>query len=257
MKNMVGIIQARVNSTRLPNKVLLDLKGKTVMERVIERVQRSRLVEDVIVATTMEEQDLELALLCEKRGVKVYRGSEEDVLDRYYQAARVFLIKDIVRITADCPLIDPMIIDEAIGLYTSMKADYVSNALRETFPDGEDVEVFSFETLENAWKNAKLYSEREHVTSYIRKHPEFFKIENLICKQNLSQKRWTLDEKKDYEFIKLIYENLYNEGDGNFGMREILEFLKRYPECEKINSGIKRNEGYMKSLQKDKIFDGN
>lgn len=251
--NIAAVIQARLGSTRLPGKVLLDLEGKRVLERVIERVKSGNLIDDVIVATTIKKEDLKIVKLCADIGISVYCGSEDDVLDRYYQAARLFKIEHIVRITSDCPLIDPDIIDEVINLHLGEKADYTSNTLKETYPDGEDVEVITFEALRKAWRDSSLASEREHVTPYIRKNPDKFKLANLECSEKLYQKRWTLDNPEDYEFIKIVYKNLYNRNP-IFGMGEILEFLNERPEIEKINKMIKRNEGYLKSLKEDKTL---
>lgn len=251
MKDRIcAIIQARLGSTRLPNKVLLDLEGKNVLERVIERVKGSRLIEEVFVATTMLKEDLKIVKLCVTKGIRVYCGSENDVLDRYYQAARLMDVKQLVRITADCPLIDPKIIDEVIKLHLKNKDDYTSNIIKETFPDGEDIEIFTFKALSQAWQKSRLASEREHVTSYIRKHPEIFKLSNLEYPVNLSGKRWTLDEIKDYEFIRLIYKKLSRK-KRIFGMSNILCLLEAHPEYEKINQKITRNAGYLKSLKED------
>jgi len=251
--SIVAIIQARVGSTRLPGKVLKKIEGRTVLEHVINRVQAAKKIDDIVIATTVKKKDLEIVQLCAKLGISIFCGSEDDVLDRYYQTARLFKAEHIVRITSDCPLIDPMVIDEVIELYFQKKADYASNTMIKTFPDGLDTEVFSFKTLKIAWKNAKLSSEREHVTPYIWKNPNIFKIVNLKCEYNLNDKRWTIDEAEDFEFIKIIYKNLYLE-DSLFGMRKILDFLKTHPEVEEINKGIVRNEGYLKSLKKDKII---
>lgn len=248
MNNIIAVIQSRIGSTRLPGKVLLNLEGKTVLERVIERVKNSKLIKEVIVATTLLKEDLKIVKLCAEMGIKVYCGSGEDVLDRYFQVARILQPRHIVRITADCPLIDPKVIDGIIKLHLKEKADYTSNTLKATFPDGEDVEVFTFQALKKAWKNARLFFEREHVTPYIRKHPALFKHANLSYAADLSRKRWTLDEKEDYRFIKLIYKNLFKKRSV-FGMEEILEFLCEHPDYEKINYRIKRNEGYLKSLK--------
>lgn len=248
----IAIIQARLGSTRLPGKVLLDLEGKTVLEHVIERVKASELINDVVVATTIRKEDLRIIKLCAGLGISVYCGSVDDVLDRYYQAARLFKADHIVRITSDCPLMDPMVIDEVIALHIREKADYTSNTIKETYPDGEDVEVFTFDALKKAWKNANLASEREHVTPYLRKNPAFKKA-SLEFKKDLSHKRWTLDNPEDYEFIKLIYKNLYNKTQ-LFGMDEILKFIDKNPEVEKINKSILRNEGYLKSLKEDKTL---
>jgi len=250
--NTVAIIQARISSTRLPGKVLKKIEGKTVLEHVINRTKAAKNISDVVVATTVKKEDIKIVQLCANLGISVFRGSENDVLDRYYQAARLFKAEHIVRITSDCPLIDPMVIDQVIELYFRKKADYASNTMIETYPDGLDTEVFSFKTLKMAWENAKLSSEREHVTPYIRKNPNILKLVNLKCNIDLKNKRWTIDESKDFEFIKTIYKNLYHK-NALFGMKAILNFLKKYPEIEEINKNIIRNEGYLKSLKEDKI----
>ncbi|MDD5431460.1 MAG: glycosyltransferase family protein [Candidatus Omnitrophica bacterium] len=245
-----AIIQARTGSTRLPSKVLLRILDKSILEYVVERVRHSKHIDTVIVATTDNNEDLEIAELMKGISVSVFRGSENDVLDRYYKAASFFNIQNIVRITADCPLIDPFVIDCVIKRYFSVRADYCSNILEHTFPDGEDVEVFSFKTLSTAWKEAKLGSEREHVTPYIINNPGSFKLENVKSEVGLSDKRWTLDRKEDYDFIKKVIENLYPTNP-NFRMSDVLKFVRDNPECEDINKNIIRNEGYLKSLQKD------
>lgn len=250
---IISIIQARCGSTRLPNKVLLDLEGKTVLEHVINRVKGSRLISDVFVATTIKKIDLIIVKLCAELGVNVYCGSEDDVLDRYYQISKLVKPKHIVRITADCPVIDPKIIDQVIDLHIKENADYTTNTFGETFPDGEDVEVFSFESLKEASEKAKLSSEREHVAPYIRNNPGKFKHASLNYQDNLSNKRWTLDNQEDYEFLKIIFKNIYQQNP-LFSMDDILEFLKKNPEIEKINNHIMRNEGYAKSLREDKII---
>lgn len=253
MSRIIAIIQARTGARRLPNKILLRLEGKTVLEHVIDRVRRSRLVDEIIVATTVLENDLNIVKLCSSKTIRVYCGAEDDVLDRYYQAARLLRAHHIVRITADCPLIDYKIIDQVISLHLERKSDYTANTIKETFPDGEDVEIFKFKTLNKAWQNARISSEREHVSAYIRKHPKLFKLANLASKENFSSYRWTLDEKEDYEFIKLIYKKLYRK-NRFFGMYEICKLLKQHPEYAMINNRFKRNEGYSKSLKQDKIL---
>lgn len=253
MRKIIAVIQARSGSIRLHGKVLFNLEGKTVLERVVERVKRSKFIEETVVATTILKEDLEIIALCSTKGIRVYAGSENDVLDRYFQAASLLEARHIVRITADNPLIDYQIIDKGINLHLVKKADYTTNTLKESFPDGEDVEILTFETLKRAWKNAKWSSEREHVTPYVRKHPELFKIVNFTYNKDLSGKRWTLDQKDDYEFIKLIYKNL-GKKNRYFGMDEILRFLKRHPQYEKVNSEMLRNEGYLKSLKEDRIL---
>jgi len=251
--NVITIIQARMGSTRLPGKVLLTLEGKTVLEHIVERVKSSKHLDDVVVATTISKDDLRIVELCANLGISVYCGSEEDVLDRYYQTAKLFKADNIVRITSDCPVIDPRIIDEVLSLHLHENTDYTSNTIKETYPDGQDVEVFTFAALKTAWKNAKLASEREHVTPYIRSNPDIFKHISLEYKDDLSQKRWTLDNVEDLEFLRLLYKYLYNKNP-LFGMDEILALISEKPEIEKINQHIIRNEGYLKSLKEDKTI---
>lgn len=254
MKKACAIIQARTDSTRLPGKVLLKILDKSILEYVIERVRRAKRVERIVVATSVKRADLKIVNLASGLGVSVYRGSEEDLLDRYYQAARLFNVKDIIRITADCPLMDPQVIDDVVERYFESGADYCSNYLEPTFPDGEDVAVFGLDTLYKTWKDANLLSEREHVTPYMWKHPDKFKIVGFKNAVDLSGKRWTLDEEEDFRFIKTVFESLY-PGKQDFGMKDLLEFLKANPRVEEINRGIVRNEGYLKSLRKDRIVD--
>ena len=251
---VLAIIQARTGSTRFPGKVLKMIEGKTVLEHVIARVQASKLVNATIVATTVNIEDLAIVKLSDELQVSVYCGSEDDVLDRFYQAAKPLLPTIIVRITADCPLIDPSIIDQTIDLFLQSSVDYVSSQLEERLPDGEDVEVFSFTALFRAWREARLTSEREHVTPYIRNNPASFKVLGLPVEANHSQQRWTLDNREDYDFIKIIYARLYSNNHF-FGMKEILALLSKEPGLADINKHIGRNEGYVKSLREDKLID--
>ena len=249
---ILAIIQARMGATRLSGKVMLDLEGKTVLERVIERVRAAKLVDQVMVATTSDYKDKRIIDLCNKIGVRAFGGSENDVLDRYYQAALMVKPDQVVRITADCPLMDPKIIDKVIVRHLDEAADYTANILKETFPDGEDVEVFRFAVLHKTWQESVLASEREHVTPYIRKNGEIFKLVNVISDTNLSNRRWTLDNPEDYEFIRTVYKRLYHLGP-TFGMADILALLEREPDIEVANKHIQRNEGYKKSLREDRV----
>lgn len=251
---VILIIQARTGSSRLPNKVLMELCGKPMLQHVIERVGKCRRIDKVVVATTLLDGDDPIEKLCKELHVDCYRGSENDVLDRYYQAARLYCPKHVVRITADCPLIDSRIIDSIIDIHIKGEYDYTSNTLVETYPDGLDTEVFRYEALEKAWKMAKLASEREHVTPYI-KFKDSFKRFSVERTPSLAQKRWTVDTNRDFEFIEQIYNNLYYQ-DSNFGMDNILEFLRKNIELEQINANIIRNEGYKKSLENDYIVEG-
>ncbi len=249
----LAIIQARTGSTRLPNKVLASLGGKTVLEHVVSRVLKSKFIDEVVVATTFHKEDLRIVELCAKNNIRVFVGSVDDVLDRYYQLAKLLKPENVVRITADCPLIDPEVIDSVIIKHHKSKNDYTANTYEtETFPDGEDIEIFKFETLKRAWEEAALFSEREHVTVYIKNNPKIFKLGNLQSKVFLGDKRWTIDDLEDLNFMERVFEGLYEE-DNFFGMDKILKFLKENPEIEKINNHIGRNMGLKKSLDNDKI----
>ena len=207
MKYLV-MIQARCGSSRLPNKVLKDIAGKTDLQWVIERVRRSRLIDEVMVVTSIDKNNLPLIRLCTELGVRVFVGSENDVLDRYYQAARLLQPEYVVRITADCPLFDWRYLDMAIEQLED-GTDYMAE-LTESFPDGLDIEIIRYPALKRMWKEAGLSSEREHVTMYIKNHPEQFAIQNLECPiAGIGAKRWTLDQDEDYELICNIIIILY------------------------------------------------
>jgi len=247
---ILAIIQARSSSRRLPGKVFLDLAGRTVLERVIERVGQAKKISKVIVATSDKQADDRLAELCKQAGADCFRGSEDDVLDRYYRAARHFGFSNIVRITGDCPVIDPEVIDQVVALYQSENLDYASNVIPPTWPDGLDTEIFSLNALEKAWREARINSAREHVTVYMWQNPALFKQKHLLNPINLSNRRWVLDNPEDYELIKEIYGQLY-PSQPNFRLKDLLEFFSAHPELEKVNQNIKRNEGLAKSLQED------
>lgn len=252
MKNL-AIIQARMGSKRLPGKVLMDLAGKPVIQHVVERVSQSKTIDKVVVATSVDENNLNLIEYCARKKIQVFVGSEDDVLDRYYQAAKLFKPENIVRITADCPLMDPAIVDKTVESHLNKKTvEYTTNTLQPTYPDGEDVEVFTWEALEISWQEAKLLSEREHVTPYIRNNPTKFRIHSVENEKDFSGKRWTLDTQEDYKFIASIFNKLYGRNPF-FGMSEILALLNEAPDLETINSHFKRNENYEKSMQNDKV----
>lgn len=253
MKYLV-LIQARCGSARLPNKVLKDIAGKTDLQWVIERVKKSQRIDEVMVITSIEKNNLPLIKLCADLNTRIFIGSEEDVLDRYYQAAKLFDPEYVVRITADCPLFDWRFLDMAIE-QLEHDTDYMA-ALTESFPDGQDIEIMKFSALKAAWKRAKLRSEREHVTLYIKNHPKDFVLQNLECPiKGIGSKRWTLDENEDYELIYRIYENFVSRGNEEFVTEDILDFLKENPELEMINEKYARNEGLKKSLVHDKIIE--
>jgi spore coat polysaccharide biosynthesis protein SpsF (cytidylyltransferase family) len=249
---VLAIIQARKGSTRLPSKVLLDLGGKTALEHVICRIQQSKLSDELIVATTVNREDLHIVGLCADLGVSVYCGCEEDPLERYYQATRLFGGSHIVRIKADCPLIDPKIVDEAISLHLASGADYTGNTIQRTYPIGQDVEVLTSQTLTKLWQSADLFSEREHITIRIPKHPDSFRIQHLEYGEDLSGKRWTMDNPEDYEFLRIIFNNLFPVNP-TFGMSDVLDFLSENPELEKINAHISVDAGVQKSMREDRV----
>lgn len=241
-----------MNSSRLPGKVLIDLMGKPVIHHVIERVRESRHLDDVIVATTRTPADDPLVRYLEtEESAQVFRGSESDVLDRYYRCARERGCELIVRITADDPLKDADVIDQAIGyMLDEPDLDYCSNTLEPTYPEGLDVEVVKFSALSRAHQEARLQSEREHVTPYIWKNESIFNLRNFQHDEDLSGWRWTLDNPADLDFIKAVYGQFAKAGS-TFSCWEVISYLKRNPHLVEINSGTIRNEGYIRSLTED------
>lgn len=252
IKNLV-IIQARMGSTRLPGKVLKQIEGKTVLEHIINRLNACRYVDEVLVATSIEREDLAIVAECIKIGIRVFCGSEKDVLDRYYQVARLVKPHNIIRITADCPLHDVDVVDMVIKKHMEENNDYTSNTLKETFPDGLDVEIMKYEILKEAWEQANMASQREHVTQYII-HNEKYKKGSIICEKDYGEERWTLDTESDFRFISKVYSVLY-EKNHLFGMRDILGLLELCPELKTINSNVERNEGLKKSILNDYIIE--
>ena len=246
------IIQARCGSSRLPEKVLMDLACKSVVERVVERVQKSKKIDNLLVATSMQKNNLPLIERVARNGVQVFVGSESDVLDRYYQAARLFNSEYVIRVTADCPLIDHMFIDQMIEQIDE-KTDYVSADL--SFPVGVGAEIIKTKVLNQAWQEARLASEREHVTLFVSNHPERFNIKTLNCEyKNASRVRLTLDHPEDYELISIIYNHFAKLGRADdFGTLDVLKFLEQNPKLKKINEHIDRQEGLDKSLAQDRF----
>ena len=241
-KNIVCIVQARMGSTRLPGKVMKEIMGKSMLVHIIERLKKSRLIDKIVIATTKNKDNLILKLAQEYK-VKTFIGSEEDVLDRYYQAAKKYKANIVVRITSDCPLIDSDVIDKVTRYYLENKSrlDYVTNTLSRSYPRGLDVEVFSFNALEKAWREAKKPYQREHVTPYIYEHPEIFHLANIRNNEDLSYMRWTVDEEKDLKFVREVYKRLYKEGEV-FLMQDILNLLKKEPQLMDINKEVKQKK---------------
>ena len=244
---IVAIIQARMGSTRFPGKVLKPICGKTMIFHVISRIKEAKRIHEIVVATTSSKKDDRLVRKLENiDGVTVFRGSEDDVLDRYYRAAQQISAEVIIRITSDCPLIDPAIMDRMIEVYVKRitertPVDYLSNTLVRTFPRGLDVEVFSLNALERAFHEAKKYYQREHVTPYIWQHPRKFTLECFKSNKDLSFHRWTVDEKEDLQLIREIYRELYGEGRC-FHFKEVIDLFTRRPHLYEINAHITQKE---------------
>ncbi len=242
-----------MGSSRLPGKMGKKIiNNKSTLELMIERLKRIKSEHHLLVATTNLEQDNYLEEICKKCNITCFRGHPSDVLDRYYHAALSSNSVDIiVRLTGDCPLHDPDLIDYAIHYFKTQSFDYLSNGFPETFPDGLDVEVMTFSALKKAYLEAKKPMEREHVTPFIRDNKDLFSCGNFQQEEDYSHYRWTLDEAKDLEFITKIYEALYVK-DPNFSTRDIIQLLEKKPELLEINKEIPRNEGYNK---KDNKYD--
>lgn len=241
------IIQARTDSKRFPKKVLKLINGKSVLWHVINQCKKTNL--EIIVATTKRKKDDPIINIAKKSKIKWFRGSKNDVLDRYYQAAKKFNLKWIIRITADCPVIDPKESMKVVKYLKTKNVDYV--ALDDnTYPDGLDTEGFTFQSLEKAWKNARLISEREHVTPYIKKNK--CKKATIRYKENLSNLRFTIDYDEDLLFLKSLFEKI--EDKESINLKQILRILKENPKLVNINKSHFRNEGYQKSIRNDKII---
>ena len=234
--NTVAVIQARMGSSRLPGKVLMDLGGETTLARVVRRLKRSRQVTKIVVATTTACGDQSIIRECEHLQVVCFRGEEQDVLDRYYQAARANAADAAVRITSDCPLIDPELVDETVEVFRDEHADYASNVFPRTYPRGLDTEVFSFDALDRAWREAREAHQREHVTPYLYEHPQIFKLASLSGAADYSRYRWTLDTLEDLELLRTIYSRFHGRDD--FSWKEVLRLMEREPELAELNSQV-------------------
>jgi len=245
-----AIVQARMTSKRLPGKVLLPLAGIPVLRHVVTRLEKCVSVGRIIVATSTESSDDPIAQLADEIGIHVFRGSLDDVLGRYRQASTTFGVSDILRITADCPAIDPAIIDEVVVRYFNGSFDYFG--LGGEFPNGLDCTVISAAALEKAEALAVRKSDREHVGPYIERHPESFRIGAYSPFTGQYHHRWTLDEPEDYQLLTAIFETLF-PGNPVFGHREILKLLQDRPELLRVNAGVTRNEGYLKSIRDEEL----
>lgn len=241
--NVVCIVQARVGSSRLPGKVLKKICGKTVLEHDINRLKLASRIDEIVIATTIEAQDNQIVEEAKRLGVKYFRGSENDVLSRYYYAAKENNADIVVRVTSDCPCIDYNILDNMIEMFIEQNGsvDYVSNTIERTYPRGYDGEVFSFEALEKAFNNAEKCYEREHVTPYLYDLNNNFKILQYKNCHDYSKYRVTLDTKEDFQVIESIYEALF-KNEVYFSLNDVIDFLEKNPEIATINEKIKQKK---------------
>jgi spore coat polysaccharide biosynthesis protein SpsF len=237
----VAIVQARMTSTRLPGKVLRPIMGRPMLSYQLERVGRARKLDQIVVATTTNAEDDPIVAFCTASGVAVARGSEADVLSRYSAAAQAFDAGIVVRLTSDCPLIDPDLIDLAVGQFKQAKGtcDYLSNMLEPTYPYGMAVEVMSASALRAAAAEADSPAEREHVTPFMYWRPERFRLQSLTMKPDLSHHRWTVDTPEDFELVSRVLEALY-PARPEFHQQDVLDLLGRHPDWVKINSHVEQ-----------------
>ena len=242
-----------MGSTRFPGKVMVELNDNhNVLDYVINQLRFSKSIKNLIIATTFLEEDDIIVEYAKKNNLEYFRGEPLDVLDRYYQCAKKFSLETIVRMTSDSPFLDPLIVDKTVNKFQEDDFDFVSNNLIRTFPIGIDTEVFSFKTLEQAWKEAKLPSEREHVTTFIKKNKEVFKIYNLENNQKIPIYRLTIDRREDLEFLKKIAANIKKKP---ILMNDVYQLFAQKPAIlELYNDKMNLTEGYNKSLKEDEEF---
>jgi spore coat polysaccharide biosynthesis protein SpsF len=233
---IVAIIQARMGSSRLPGKVLRDIQGESMLARVLNRLRRTRCIDELLVATTDGAADDRVVQECGRWSVPVFRGNEDDVLDRYLRAAQWANADAVVRITSDCPLIDPEVTDTTVRAFLSGKTDYASNMLVRAYPRGLDSEVMTMQALERAWREADQPYQRAHVTPYIYENAALFRLLSVTGDADFSQHRWTVDTEEDLEFVRAIYERLGNRPA--FSWQDVLAVLEREPELIEINRSV-------------------
>ena len=241
-----------MGSTRLPGKVMKLVDGKNPsLFHTINQLKSCKTLDKIIVATTNENEDDIIENYVKNIGIDVFRGSSDDVLDRYFQCAKSNNFSAVVRITADCPIIDPNIVDEGVKIFSSGIYDYVTNTFPRSFPDGNETEVFSITSLKTAWRNSKLPSEREHVTPYFRNNAKIFRIKNFAFTSDISNLRWTVDYEEDVLLVKNLISKIKSRP---IILSDILDVLKKHPEFIEINNAHNPDEGLKKSLEKDKQF---
>ena len=242
MTEIIAIVQARMGSTRLPGKVMMNLIGKPMLVHELSRIARSKQIKSFVVATTTSKSDDCIVSLCKDQNWHYFRGNEADVLDRYYQCAKQYSANIIVRLTADCPLIEPILIDRVIEefIQKSPDVDYVSNIIpKRTFPQGLDTEVMSFSALERSWIEDKNPTLREHVTQYILRNPDKFKISGVTNDRDISNLRWTVDTKEDFKLINEVYSFF---GNNQFSWSDVLDLMNKKPELRLINQNVRQKE---------------
>ncbi len=251
---VLAIVQARMSSTRLPGKVMRRISGRPMLWHVVNRLRAVEGLDGIVVATSTDPSDDVVASWCRREGTALFRGDLTDVLSRYHGAASEFGAGTVVRITADCPMIDPLLVERAVREFLRTPGlDYLG--LDGSYPDGLDTEVFSFSALERAFKEAALPSEREHVTPYIWKNRDRFRVRSLSHHEDLSHMRWTVDDGRDLEFVRRVF-GAFACPLRVFYMEEVLELLERVPELSDLNSSTIRNEGYLKSLAAEARLSG-
>lgn len=238
---VTAIIQARMGSTRFPGKILKKVNGKPLLLHQIERLKRSNLIDALIIATTSSKKDDEVVEFCEKYNLLYYRGSEDNVLERYYKAWKKYGGDIVVRLTSDCPIIDSKIVDETISYFLNNSYDYVSNTLQRTFPRGLDTEVFSSEALKLTYEKANLKSEKEHVTPYIYNNPLLFKIGGYKGSKDYSNYRWTVDTKDDFELISKIL-GAFEGRENELTLETGIDLMKKYPDWAQINNHVEQKK---------------
>lgn len=241
----VCIIQARLGSTRLPSKVLRPILGRPMLSYMIERVRRIERLDEILIATTELDSDQPIVDFCRKEKISVFRGNEKDVLDRYYQAAKFIRAEVVVRLTSDCPLIDPAVVDQILDTFYQHcpEIDFVGNVKPATFPDGMDTEIFSFNALERSWKETKNPLEREHVTPYFYDEPGRFRALNVEAKEDLSRYRVTVDYPEDFEIVTELIQALYKQNHA-FSYEEMVDYLESHPQILRKNAKYQRNPWY-------------
>ena len=246
------IIQARMGSTRLPGKVLLELKDdKTVLDYVINQLSFCKTIDKIIVATTTLTEDNDIVNFCKNNNIEYFRGNAKNVLDRHYQCAKKYSFSTIIRMPSDKPLLDPTVVDNIVKIFNSKSYDYITNFLPSTTPGGTEVEVFSFESLKKSWNDAELPSEKEHVTNHMYNNKNKFSIFNVKNERDLSRFRWVIDREEDYILVKKIISKIDKEP---ILIKDILDLFEREPELIEINSHVDKEEGNTRSEQEDDEF---